>query len=191
MTLRWEHIEDAAANAFDIWTSGSDLQWANETWHRFEKLGFCDYDDEAGRHIVIGRWLALASIYRDWCAIVCDEAQEDDPGYWVEAIDVHDIYLGQLASSEQLSDDPDKARQDALAALMRNQRREVVQKLHESHGDRALLFMSFWKTANNSGVTLDDDDADEQAAEALSDPTPQHVAGWAWLEEGCPHNRPF
>ncbi len=41
MTLNWDALEEAAKDTFDIWTSGSDLTWARETWRGFEKLGFC------------------------------------------------------------------------------------------------------------------------------------------------------
>lgn len=192
MTLRWDDLGEAATDTFGIWTSRSDLHWARETWLGFEKLGFCDYGNETERLIVIGRWLALASIYRDWCAVMCDESHDDTPGYWVEGLEVHDLYLGQLVSGECLSDDPDEARWDALGALMRTQRDAVVSKLRELHGDNALLFMSFWKSANPwmASDDEDDSDADERAAEALNDPTPENVAAWGWLEDGCPHVRP-
>lgn len=190
MTLHWDELEQAAAETFNIWMNGSDLRWAHETWLGLEKLGRCDYHNEPERLIVIGRWLALASIYRDWCALVCDEPNDDIPSYWVEGLEFSDIHLGQLMSDESLADDPDEARGEALGVLLREQRPAVVKALRQLHGDQAMLFMSFWKSANNTGTSDDDDDADERAADALNDPTPENIAGWSWLEEGCPNMRP-
>lgn len=190
MTLRWSELESAAEEAFRIWTSRSDRRWARDTWLRLERSGFCDFEDERERLIVIGRWLALSSIYRDWCAAVCEEVEEDSPADWVKGLEIHDIHLGQLMATEPLSDDPGEARSEALSALMEEQRDSVVEKLKEVYGDPVLLFMSFWKSANASGVGDDDPDADEQAAEALNDPTPENLSGWSWLEEGCPQIRP-
>lgn len=190
MTLHWDELEQAATGTFGIWTSASDSRWARNTWLGLEKLRLCDYDNQTERHIVIGRWLALASIYRDWCAVVCDESDDDTPWNWVEGLDVSDVHLGQLMSDESLADDPDEARADALGALMRAQRAAVVTALLQLHGDQAKLFMSFWRSGNNSGVSDDDDDVEECAAEALYDPTPENVAGWSWLDEGCPNTRP-
>jgi uncharacterized protein (TIGR02452 family) len=52
------------------------------------KAGVCNYETELERHMVVGRYLALASIYRDWCSVAFDETQEDVPIYWIEELDV-------------------------------------------------------------------------------------------------------
>jgi hypothetical protein len=58
-TLNWDELEPGASEAFRIWMSESDLQWAKEAWNLLVKGGLCSYENEGERHVVIGRFLAL------------------------------------------------------------------------------------------------------------------------------------
>jgi hypothetical protein len=115
--LDWEELEPSAQHAFNIWMSGSDLEWAKQTWNLFTKAGFCNYDSPKERLLVIGRYLALASLYRDWCSVARDETQEDVPFYWIEELEIAPIHLGQL-TDEELSEDADEAFSEALDILL-------------------------------------------------------------------------
>ena len=193
-TLDWDELEPGAREAFKIWTSGSDFEWAKEAWSLLTKAGFCSYDSPRKRHIVIARFLALASIYRDWCSVAFDETQADEPEYWVEDLDVEPIYLGQLVRQE-LSDDPDEAKSDALSILLERERLRVVNELLTVYGGQAGLFLALYRSVRSlSARDPDDDDdeggEDESDADILNNPTASNLAGYSWIVEGCPNVRP-
>jgi hypothetical protein len=189
-TLGWDEIKPDAPKAFSIWGSGSDFEWAKEAWTLLMKSGACSYNSERERHIVIGRFLALASIYRDWCSIVFDEMQEDEPLYWVEDLDVRPIFIGQALADEPLFDDD---LSDALSILLQQQRPVVVDALLRAYGSDSGLFVSLWRSVRSSMSPEpgDEDYEEETDAQILNDPAAEKVAGHMWISEGCPHSRPI
>jgi len=83
---------------------------------------------------VFARFVALASVYRDWCSVAYDETQEDDIGYWIEDLELNQVSLGQLVPNEALSDDPHDAAIDALGILANRERQRGVDTLWSAHG---------------------------------------------------------
>lgn len=192
-TLTWDDIEPAARDAFDIWTSGSDFEWAKEAWGLLTKAGLSNYDTERERHVVIARFLALASLYRDWCSLAFDETQEDSPGYWVEGLEVNPIYVGQLVSDEELSDDPSQSIWDAWQLLLSDQRPVVAAALRAGYGGTdAELFVALWRSVRGflKPEPGDEDYEEDDEVEILNDATWEKVAAYAWITEGCPKTRP-
>jgi hypothetical protein len=130
----------------------------------------------------------IASIYRDWCSVACDETQEDVPDYWVDDLEVWPIYLGQLVSDEQLSDDPEEALSEALRIVMNGQREQTVRALQKAYGgDVEDLFVALWRSVR--GFTEpdpdDDDYVEEDYAAILNTPTEASLAGYEWSERGA------
>ena len=192
-SIDWDELEPGAREAFNIWTSGSDLQWAKETWALLATAGLCSYETDRERHVVIGRFLALASIYRDWCSVTFDEMHEDVPIYWVDGLSVDPIYLGQLLADQELSDDPDEAFSEALQILLTHERAEVVSVLRTAYGGQVEdLFVALWRSVRGSMSPEpgDEDYVEENYAEILNNPTSQKLAGYSWITEGCPNVRP-
>jgi hypothetical protein len=193
MTMDWDELAPAAREAFNIWMSGSDFQWAKEAWGLLVKAGLCSYDSERERHVVVARFLALASIYRDWCSVAFDETQEDVPAYWIEGLGVQPIYVGQIVADEELSDDPDEALSDALQVLLNGERAEVVRALRTAYGGTVEdFFVALWRSVRQEmdPEPGDEDYAPEDYAHILNDPTSEKLAGYSWITDGCPNVRP-
>lgn len=147
------------------------------------KAGVCSYEDERGRHVVIGRFLALASICRDWCSVAFDETQEDVPSYWIDGLNVEPIYVGQLLSEEELPGNPDDAFADGLRMLLDGERGTVVRALRAAYGGTDEdMFVALWRSMDPSSDAEDPVD--------LNELTPGKLAGWQWISEGCPNVRP-
>jgi len=185
MKLSWSELQPAASEAFSIWTSGSDLRWAEQTWRRLIAAGFCDYESEKGRHVVIGRFLAMASIYRDWCSVAFEETHEDVPTYWIDDLNVSSIVLGQILPDDELSEDEDEARSEALQILLDRERPTVVTGLTKAYGSDADLFVALWRSVTSGN----DDYAEEDYAEILNVPSTEKLAGYSWISDGCPNVR--
>jgi hypothetical protein len=189
-TLDWDEIEPAAREAFRIWSSGSDFDWAKEVWSRLVQAGFCDYESAQRRHLVIARFLALASIYRDWCAVAFDESHADEPQFWVEDLEIEPFYLGQLVR-EPLGDDPDDAIAGAWAILLHRERPRVVQALLTVYGGQVEgLFVALHHSVKSLFEADDDEDCDEADTAVLNEPSAANLAGYAWIVDGCPNVRP-
>ena len=192
-TLGWVELKPVAREAFRIWMSGSDFEWAREAWSLLTKAGLCSYDTERERHIVIARFLALASIYRDWCSVAFDETQGDDLTYWVDELEIEPMYLGQLVPDEELSDDPDEARDEVWHILLDRERARVVDALRSAYGGKTEdLFVALWRSVRGfDSPDPDEEDYIEQDYSAiLNDATAAKVAAYAWITEGCPNVRP-
>jgi hypothetical protein len=193
-TLNWDELEPAAREAFNIWMSGSDLEWAKTSWRLLVKDGLCNYETERERHVVIARYLALASVYRDWCSVAFDETNEDVPTYWIDGLDVEPIYVGQILADEELSDDPEEALSDGLHCLLNSERDAIIKALQKVYGGTVEdLFVSLWRSVKgfNEAESGDEDYVEEEDyAEILNQPTAEKLAGYAWVTEGCPNVRP-
>src|SRR5687768_5131745 len=94
--LGWEDVREAAAEAFNVWTFGSELRWAEDAWTHIVAAGLADYTSEISRARVAVRFLSLASLYRDWCCIAHEECLEDDPVDWNSWLEVDKLEIGQL-----------------------------------------------------------------------------------------------
>jgi hypothetical protein len=67
--LAWEGVQPTLVGrtAFNIWTSAPTFEWAEQASKL--RAGLWSYENECERHVVIARFLALASGYREWCAV--------------------------------------------------------------------------------------------------------------------------
>ena len=187
--MAWADVRPAAREAFAVWTSGSDLEWAKEAWARLGSAGLCDYQTTGERTRVAVRFLALASLYRDWCCLAFDECQQDEPASWAFAFDLDAIYLGQLVPDEDLPDDPDEAFESALRALMEEERSTVAHGLQTAYGGVARLFLALWRSAarDTDPDAFDDDEApvEESDDEILNDVTAEKLRAYEWISGGC------
>lgn len=197
-TLDWSELEPAARETFRIWMSGTDFEWAKEAWGHLTKAGLCNYETQPERHVVLGRFLALASIYKDWCSVVFDETHGDDHDYWIGELDVEPIYLGQLLANEELSEEPDEALSEGMGILLNRERAAVVGALHGAYGGTDEdFFIALWRSVNTlSGAGFmnlepdSEDDVDVDYTQILNHLTGNELAGYSWIVDGCPFVRP-
>lgn len=150
MAVEWSEIEAAVAQIFQVWSSGSDLEWAEQAWALLIKAGLADDANELERCKVLLRLLGLADYYYNFCTIYRDEPLEPDYLAWAEALSISAFRLGQLLGEETaLNDEADEARlyQDALGELVPVFEDEVIEALQQSYGDRRRLFIALWRSS--------------------------------------------
>ena len=69
----------------------------------------------------------LASIYRDWCALVWDEVHDDSPECWLSAAEVNPFHVGQLLGPNvELCKELEDSLDEALNILMQREHKAVV-----------------------------------------------------------------
>jgi len=106
--VSWADINPLAEEIFHVSTDGGDLRWAEQAWHHLVRSGLVGHTTGLERAQVDIRAMALGSIYLDWCAVVHDERQDDQPVFWLEASNTTPIQIGQLIGpSEDLGDEDD------------------------------------------------------------------------------------
>jgi hypothetical protein len=183
MVLGWEQLHCVALAAFDIWQSGSEMEWAKGTWEKAVSAGIANYSNEIERHRVAILFLGLAGLYHDLCALAWDERAPPTYSYWAEELALEDFVVGQL-----VGEDPCIEEKDALNHLVNAARPEVVRLLIQLFGDIDSLFVSLWR-AGPEGANQKDQDSDDGEKlsdyEILNDATPEKVAAYSWLDSGA------
>jgi hypothetical protein len=141
-----------------------------------------DYVTELERWKACIRFLALASLYYDWCLVAWDENHEDDRIYWAaEGFEINNVFFRHVSHSRDDHDQQDKIDEleldcDELASGMHNSRTEVANALLKGFGGDAKLFISLWNSSKS--------EADEDH-EILNDVTILKLRAWEWISEGC------
>lgn len=189
--LAWGDVRDAAIDSFRVWVGSGDIDWARVAWEHLVGAGFANYRSELERTRVCLRFLALPSMYRDWCAVACEETQEDDFTYWAEELEIHPFHLGQLVGADV---DPfewttfDSAEADVLQELVYHVRSEVVKVLLQGFGGPEALFLSLYRScqSNDEEDAAADEDSDWSV---LNDTTVGNLRGYEWIADGCPNVR--
>ena len=178
--LVWDHVKRAAGEAFNIWIGRPETQWAKDAWEGIVSAGLAHYTNEIERAKVCIRFMALASLYHDFCAMAWDERDEPELTYWAAELDVIPMRVGQLIGSEATregAENEDSEFNEALQSLVNASRPIVLKALLERFGGNNGLFVALWRS---SGENSDDDE------EILNDPTPEKMSAYEWIEEGCP-----
>lgn len=181
--LDWDQVKDVAQEAFDVWVHGGELHWAQEVWTKMVAAGMANYSDEIQRHRVGILFLALAGLYRDFCAMAWDERNEPTYSYWGGELSLEAFVLGQLVGP-----DPGIEEDDALNHLVNAARSQVLESLMQLFGGINSLFVSLWR-AGPDNVNDEAADLEEDIAltddEILNDATPEKLAAYCWLESGA------
>ena len=208
--LEWEDIEEIAADLFDIWAGGGDLEWAETAWRALAQAGMTAYTGEAERTICVMRLIALAAVYREFCVRAFDEGSS---GEWEELVTsglaggyprLDDFTLGQLTERRHL--DVDSARLDesdppvlsqVILELAKGEYRGVVDALTDQWGENA-FFTSLYASAE-SGHDEDDDTEETEEGPASSPVTADQInsvmnydinggkgSAYAWFSQGLP-----
>jgi hypothetical protein len=196
MNVGWEDVERIAEEAFTIWVGYPERRWAKRAWSCLIDAQLADGSDPLERLRAYVRFLVLASLYRDWCAIVWDEPYDDEACDWLSAVDVNPVHVGQLLGrGVTVPDDLDASLDEALSFLMARERTAVVKVLVEGFGGVDALFVELWRSNSepDEPILLDVDEGEEHAesdADILNDLTAEKMAGYEWLTEGCEYLGP-
>lgn len=184
MVLRWEDVAPAARLGFSIWSGGAELEWAGRAWSALVEAGLARYRGELDRCRAAVRLLALAGIYSDFCLAAFDEDSPPDYATLAAELDVGPLRAGQLVGDDEAWDDQvdeEALIEDVVRSLADAARPEIVPVLLRAFGGVSGLFVALWRTtSSDDGADVDQDDD-----EILNDVTPEKLAAFAWLEEGC------
>jgi hypothetical protein len=181
--VTWDKVRFIADEAFCIWVGQPELRWAEQAWLHLTKLGLTLDGTALVRLTVYVRFLVLASVYRDWCAIVWDEVHDDSPELWISESDVDRLHIGQLLGPDVELDEFHEGIADALLTLMDREREAVVTALLAGFGSTEDLFIALWrsnKDPDDEQSVEDDDDRlpPETDADILNETTRPHRRRW-------------
>lgn len=176
-----------------------ELFWAELSWTGLADVGLASYENDAERIQVIARFLALATVYYDWCHIAWTESIEDD-AIWRSADGIamdeatlsyaHTRIHPQPRPTAETPNPERRSRETMLAALAYHEREGVVKGLVRSWGGEDALFKSLYMS---TFTPLPPENSEEtpaqQQAEAEKEPRvdsrERAVAAREWVEEGC------
>lgn len=147
-TLTWKHFSEVAEEFFKIF-GRSELVWAQQMWEHLLKAGMCTVDGELDRCRVCVRFVALACIYREFCATAWKKRLAPHFHEWAVYLDLHPLRLGQLlgtnAPLQEARKDEDLIHA-AMQVLVNRERTELHRVLVAAHGSPSRLFASMWRT---------------------------------------------
>ena len=197
--VTWDEVLPIAEEAFHIWVDQPELRWAEQAWKHLAKAGLTGSETSLDRLAAYICLLVLASMYRDWCAVVWDEVDDDSPGVWLSnADDVSPVLIGQLLGpDDEVGEDPEDPVDEALNILMERERKAVVAAVLKGFGGVEGLFVALWRSNTDPEKRIADDDEDdwrdppETDADIINDATSEKLAGYEWIREGCQSRGPI
>jgi hypothetical protein len=149
--IEWADVERAASKMFNVWTNGSELQWAREAWGHLSAAGLAGRDTTLGSTASLLRLVTLARIYQEFCGLAWEENVETPLDALAEDLEVDPVALGILAAPTNLAQlgeagDEHKLLEAAIAAVTDSQRAEIFQCLKAAYGGKIQLYTRLWHT---------------------------------------------
>lgn len=185
----WCDLEPLMNELFCVWTYGSDRAWATFAWQTLSAGGLTVGRGNPERTVIVGRALALAATYLEFCAYAFDESA---PGEWQESVPADgsewadEFNLGRLCERRGWdlgsADDGRPRTPDAVRCLVRDEAPVIVDALVKALG-QAELFASMWRS--NSSSTRFPLTADEISG-VVNAPTDDMLRAWEWFDSGLP-----
>jgi hypothetical protein len=191
MSVAWDEVLPIAERAFQIWIGSPETHWAKGAWGYLTSAQLTTVSTPLDRLLSYVRFLVLASLYRDWCALVWDEMHDDEPEDWLCGLQASKIDVRQLLGPiAELTDDWGANLNNALLSLMEGEHEAVVAGLIRGSGGVDALFVALWRSRADPGLNRcndgdNNDVAEESDADILNDVTLEKSAGYQWILEGC------
>lgn len=192
--VEWMDVAEIARRAFGVWSDRRELIWASQAWHLLGLQGLTTYDTETERCAAIMRFVAMAFIYREFCAVSREECFERSAsGYWVEDGELPPFPMGQLVGTK-MDFEPgwEFSLFDVLPDLVERYRKQVAKALAAGFGHEHFLFASLWRTLQPAPFVDADDETDDpggwlaSSAEILNqDNDDDKLGAFSWVTEGC------
>ena len=166
--LAWEEIEHDARNLFRVWVSGSEVEWARQSWLILEQEKLTAYDNALGLTTVQIRLLTLAVFYWDFCQLAHEEFWEETD-LWLRATEdagvsgfrVAQLVDEQFEESEFESSDSDLL-QCALIKLIEDHRPMLTHALIKGFGSEMKLLEAMEASIAPAGDADDPEDAEHR-----------------------------
>lgn len=201
-TLSWVEIENHAMWMFSIRAVESETRWAESAWHALANRGLTTYTNLLGRYRGLIRLMALATLYHEFSHLAWGEEARPEYGSWAYDLGLQDFRLGQLAGPDLAiaeETDDEVLVEEALAALVEEERPTVVPALTEEAGGSLGLFASMWMTGETDVRGLDGHAEREQDGETdlfhldrgvlerlRRERTPDMRPALEWVTQGLP-----
>jgi Putative DNA-binding domain len=208
MKIEWHNIKESASEIFNIWVDSPELKWAEDAWSKLDLEGLTSYTNELDKHIVLIRFLALGTLYYEFCQFAFEEMSNIDYYSWAKALDSEDLFLslfrlGQLLGSSYMpveeiydSSAEQSLLPDFIGSLVEQQRAIVVAALVKSFGSASLLFAHLWLSPNTLDHENEDDDKDggiyyrsntvETVENVLASAAFEKMAAFEWVMDDMP-----
>jgi hypothetical protein len=181
----WAEVDESAKLAFSVWMGQPELIWAKRQWDALARFELTTYQDEFDRYAVLFRLLVLGGIYRDFCDAAWDEYSEPNYADWAEPLGLDPFTIGQLyARLPDWEADEEITKDEALEALVENERAAVVAALMRSFGSVSGLYASFWTSRDARGEDGEDAPPDGEHDETY-DPEDSQLSAYLWVDQGC------
>lgn len=198
LTVQWNEVKESARRAFDIWGSGSDLEWAEEAWKVLTEAGSTAYSSNIERWTVLAQILALATLCRGFCGVAWGEPCEYDSAdqfEWAEAAGLTPFRLGALVVYHELLDERDEKEWDeldsdeekyaALGMLISKIRAQLIVALKKTLGgdDALYLFLCRINMAEDLEGYENEDFSTGSQWKPIDPDVPMQAFGW--VANGC------
>jgi hypothetical protein len=182
-TLGWEDVKPVADEAFSIFVGRPELVWARQAWDHVTAAGLAGYSTELQRCRACFRFLALATVYYDWCATAWQENRDDDEICMAaEGFEMDPLHIGQLLGSDAETD----SLYQALTTLMYDAREEVLGLVIKGFGGPRAFARALWRSNREPAEISEDEDAGLFREDDDPFCDPWGFPGWLWVEQGCP-----
>jgi hypothetical protein len=180
-TLSWNEVKDAAAQIFNVWVGQPELRFAEEAWAHIVKAGLAEAETELEAVQVKIRFMALACVYLDFCALAKDEDCSPAFSDWAHDLEIELFRVGQLVGT---SDEDCNEAQDeyqfldlALTVLTDRCRAELHRVLVAGYGNENKLYTALWHSSHDAA------EASKQESEEWA-VTGDNSAGYGFVTGG-------
>jgi hypothetical protein len=161
-TIGWPQLEDAASEIFSVWVGGSELRFAEEAWGHLAKAGLAEAETELEQTQVKIRFIALACVYLDFCAIAKDEDCEPAFDDWAHDLEIDLFRVGQLVgkSDEDCNNAADEYdfQRYAMTVLTDRCRSDLQRALVAGFGNEQTLYSALWHSSHDPEEAADLED---------------------------------
>jgi hypothetical protein len=144
--LGWDELPSGTHWLFNVWSEGADLRWAQTAWSILDEAGLTRFDDETGRHTVLGRLLALAAYYHSFCQAAWEEGAAV-PDQWASDLELDGFRVARLLGWD-LTDEDELDSSELLGEcareLIEQEYPAVEQALAAAFENESLLFVFLW-----------------------------------------------
>jgi hypothetical protein len=184
-TLDWSDVSQAAEGIFRIWQtqSSKELDWANTAWIALGRAGLTKYSDEIEKTLVLVRFIALGTMFREFCELARDESFDTGLSDWLDLLEISPVRVGQVLGPGYRRDCEDFLDIDtALLDLIDEKRPGIFEALVKAFGNESSLFSSLWRATDGAEI----EEPEEADYFILNDATASKMEAFEWITSGMP-----